>query len=155
MDDPHERERSRGGSLTVNRFDRCSETVTDESSTYGAESTVAGNSNSSISNSDAAADEVDKRPPNGNSRKKKHGPQSDPLTFEELGKVYANISRREVVGKVSSGKNFSLLFKGRGRSAFCPYFSPNFIYPTWVLGFHRILFLILEIRQRSSTEFLS
>ena len=94
----------------MNRFDRCSETVTDESSTYGAESTVAGNSNSSFStNSDsAAADEVDKRPPNGNSRKKKHGPQSDPLTFEELGKVYANISRREVVGKVSSGKKFSL-----------------------------------------------
>ena len=90
-----ESERSRGGTTTVNRFDV---DTTDGGSSAASGSSVtsnsAGNSNSSLS----VADE-------GSSFKgrKKIVPQSvDTLSFEELGKVYTNISKREVVSKVKS-----------------------------------------------------
>ena len=92
-----ETERSRGGSrtTTVQRFE-----VEDSVTEGGSSSSCTSGSANSNSSMDAT---LPCPPTNGGGRKKKPKPpkSADPLTFEELGKVYTNISKREIVAKVS------------------------------------------------------
>ena len=87
----------RGQSWHTHRF----EVDPEESSSASASSGT--NSNSSMS-TDVT---LNPPPPSSGQKKRPKLKSADPLSFEELGKVYTNISRREIVAKVRFRKKKS------------------------------------------------